>query len=163
MEFREFWLPKRGNRRDEWEDAWSANTLRGRFAVADGAADSAYAGSWARCVVEHFVKQGTGPPESWVDAVPAVQAEWMAQFQDRQLPWYAEAKLQHGAFATFLGLATTLIATTPAPRRARKRSPSGTVACSKLAAEEGFEAWIEGMRDRQQIRNDDVTLVAVWW
>jgi hypothetical protein len=160
MEFREFWLPKRGNRRDEWEDAWSANTLRGRFAVADGAADSAYAGSWARCVVEHFVKQGTGPAESWVDVVPAVQAEWMAQFQDRQLPWYAEAKLQHGAFATFLGLAVD-------------RDDSGATTWEAIAigdsclfqtcGEEGFEAWIEGMRDRQQIRNDDVTLVAVWW
>jgi hypothetical protein len=104
MEYRALWQAKRGNRPEEYEDACSANSLRGRFAVADGASESAYAGSWATWLVEHFVKEGTGPVESWLDALSGVQTQWMAGFESRELPWYSEAKLQHGAFATFLGV-----------------------------------------------------------
>jgi hypothetical protein len=107
MECRAFWRAKWGNRRDECEDACSANSLFGRFAVADGASESAYAGSWATWLVEHFVKESTGPVESWLETLPGIQAGWMAGFEGRELPWYSEAKLQHGAFATFLGLIVT--------------------------------------------------------
>lgn len=241
MDHRAFWLPKRGNRPDECEDAWSANSMRGRFAVADGAAESAFARSWAQCLVDRF-KDASGTGESWVDALPAIQSQWAAAFHGQQLPWYAEAKLQQGAFATFLGLivgaegstarwweaiavgdsclfqtrGAKLMAAFPltaaeqfsnSPHLLGSRTPVTEIRTRRLRttrgvgqandrfwlmtdalaqwwlaehqaarrpwesleplllpadAEEDFAAWIEDLRDRQQIRNDDVTLLAIW-
>jgi hypothetical protein len=43
-----FWLPKAGNTTKEYEDAFDYSIAERRFAVADGATDSAFAGHWAR-------------------------------------------------------------------------------------------------------------------
>ena len=103
------WLPKAGNRREEYEDAaWPARSLQGagrvfRCAVADGATESAFAGLWARQLVSWF---GHGP----VDARPlaaqltAEQQHWSAEVNRTPLPWYAEEKAANGAYAAFLGL-----------------------------------------------------------
>ncbi|MFV1968041.1 MAG: hypothetical protein ACC628_21660, partial [Pirellulaceae bacterium] len=58
MDFQAFWLTKRGNCPDEWEDAFQADASAGRFALADGATDSVYAQSWGQCLVDHFVATG---------------------------------------------------------------------------------------------------------
>ncbi len=42
-------LPKRGNTEDEYEDAWAVDPARGRFAVADGASETSFAGRWRSC------------------------------------------------------------------------------------------------------------------
>jgi serine/threonine protein phosphatase PrpC len=95
--------PKRGSAPEECEDAWAAGARAGRFAIADGASESAFAGLWARLLVEHFVREPqpwnnadwlAGPRRAWVDAVTPLE-----------LPWYAEIKRAEGAFAAFLGIA----------------------------------------------------------
>ncbi len=104
MELLAFCLPKRGNSADEYEDASAGDPERGRFAVADGATESSFAGLWARLLVDGFVAAPIPQPSRWSDWLPPLQKRWLEEVANKELPWYAEAKLQDGAFATFLGL-----------------------------------------------------------
>jgi hypothetical protein len=113
LQHREFQLPRRGHAFDECEDASAAAPDRGRFAVADGAAESFQGGLWARLLVDDFVR-GDEAHTDWGKWLPPLQARWAAEVGRRSaqgdragpaLPWYLEARLQQqGAFATFLGL-----------------------------------------------------------
>ena len=109
MDQRAFWLPKRGDNPEDWEDAWAGDRQQGRFAVADGATESAFASSWARSLVERFVQSTDCEPHEWSRWLPDLQREWTDQFQGSDLPWFAEAKLEKGAFATFLGIVVRLM------------------------------------------------------
>jgi hypothetical protein len=90
-------VPRRGNAADEYEDAFAADAAVGRFALADGASESSFAGLWARLLVEGFVR----PTPGWL---AEARRGWAERVDGRSLPWYAEAKRDDGAFATFLGL-----------------------------------------------------------
>ncbi len=94
---RALYLPRRGNAADEYEDAFTSDLAAGRFAVADGASESSFAGLWARLLVEGFVH----PTPGWL---AAARQAWAARVDGQPLPWYAEAKRDDGAFATFVGL-----------------------------------------------------------
>jgi hypothetical protein len=95
-----FWLPKRGNAPEEYEDAFASDPALGRYAVADGATESSFAREWAKLLVDEFVKAGDG----WLARLPDLQKRWLAGLPPGPYPWYAEAKVREGAFATFLGL-----------------------------------------------------------
>src|SRR5207244_7443696 len=41
----------------------------------------------------------------WPTWLPPLQQRWAAEVGTAAMPWYAEIKLQQGAFATFLGVA----------------------------------------------------------
>lgn len=101
LRFDTFSAPKQGHQAGEYEDAFSGDAETGRFAIADGASESSFAGEWARALVEGFVKN-TGPWSRWL---PPARAAWLENHKDLDLPWYAEAKLGDGAHATLLGLA----------------------------------------------------------
>ena len=107
IRFRVDWLPRRGNSPEEYEDAHAMNVEAGRFALADGAAESSYAGRWARLLVSDFVKAAERDPDRWTDGLVALQERWASGFRGRTLPWYTEAKVRQGAFSTFLGLVLT--------------------------------------------------------
>lgn len=96
-----FRLPKRGHSEEEYEDAYAARG--GRFAVADGASESSFAALWARLLVEGFV-QRTRAKISWGDWLTPLRQRWASKVDGLELPWYAEAKREEGAFAAFLGL-----------------------------------------------------------
>jgi hypothetical protein len=106
------WLPKAGNRSEEYEDAcWPAQggTWTGaRFhcAVADGATESSFAGQWARQLVRAYGNSSMLGLE-WLPPLAKEQARWRRTVQRKPLPWYAEEKVRNGAFAAFLGLAVT--------------------------------------------------------
>jgi hypothetical protein len=95
-------LPKPGYTADECEDAWAAGPVAGRFTVADGATESAFAGLWARLLVEGFV---AAPPVAdrwgWLDGP---RRHWLEAVTGLELPWYGEMKRDEGAYATLLGL-----------------------------------------------------------
>ena len=97
-------LPKRGHAVDEYEDAWAANVAAGRFALADGASESSYAGLWAQLLVEAFVMPARRPWDR-SDWLAAPRGCWAEEVDGLDLPWYAEIKREQGAFATFLGMA----------------------------------------------------------
>ncbi len=99
-----FWLPKRGNTAADYEDAFAMEPASGRFAVADGATESSFAGQWARRLADAYVESPLRHARRWNEWLPRVQARWLADVEGRDLPWYAEFKFEQGAFATFLGL-----------------------------------------------------------
>jgi hypothetical protein len=102
--YRAFRLPRQGYVLDECQDASAGDPERGRFAVADGAAESPHSALWARLLVEEFVRQ-SGRLTPWSDWLPALQQRWAEQVgQPIGAPWYLEPGLLQGAFATFLGL-----------------------------------------------------------
>jgi hypothetical protein len=103
-----FCEPKHGSGPEEYEDAWAGNLAVGRFAVADGATESSYAGLWARMLVEEFVSTACLEPATWSTWLPEVQTRWEEAVGKQPLPWYAEIKWQQGAFATFLGVMVQL-------------------------------------------------------
>src|SRR6266851_8710310 len=95
-------LPRHGYTVDECEDAWAADPVAGRFAVADGATESAFAGLWARLLVEGFVASPP-PPDRW-DWLDGPRLRWSEEVMGLELPWYGEMKRDEGAYATLLGL-----------------------------------------------------------
>src|SRR5258708_3771982 len=104
-----FWqapaLPKGGNSAAEYEDAAAPDPERGRLAIADGPARSSFAALSAHLLVAEFVNAPAGALAPWPTCLPALQQRWAAAVGTAALPWYAEIKLQQGAFATFLGVA----------------------------------------------------------
>ncbi len=127
--YRAFRLPRQGYNLEECQDALAGDGERGRFAIADGAAESPYAALWAQLLVEEFVRQKERWPR-WSNWLPSLQERWSAQvtvherwaahvkkvsgtvsetapdtFLQADVPWYLEPGLAQGAFATFLGLA----------------------------------------------------------
>lgn len=107
------WLAKGGNTEDEYEDAFAENAKKGRFAVADGATESAFAAPWAQLLVEHFVRSPESDIEHWAASLPTAQQQWQERVGGRTLPWYAEMKFTQGAFATFLGVTVTDVPNQP--------------------------------------------------
>lgn len=233
--WRAYALPKRGHSAGEYEDAWAADADAGRFAVADGASESSFAGAWALRLVEAFVD----PPADASDAdwLAAPQRRWAAEVDPLSLPWYAEEKRGAGAFAAFCGLhvmpgddggawhavavgdsccfqvrggelaaafpvgrsadfgnVPALVGSRPAARAAYERQrverhgvwlpgdrfllvtdavaqwflaghESGAKPWEEVerlsGVDEEFAVWVEGLRARGGLRNDDVTLVAL--
>ena len=114
--YRAFRLPRQGYNLEECQDALAGDAERGRFAVADGAAESPYAALWAQLLVDEFVRQSEHLPywSSWLPSLqerwsaqvarPTRPAAWLTQPVEAGVPWYLEPGLVQGAFATFLGL-----------------------------------------------------------
>jgi hypothetical protein len=98
-----FALPKRGNKADEYEDAFAGAPQVGRFAVADGASESSFAALWAKLLVEGYVRRNE--PVTAANWMEPLQKRWAADVDVRDLSWYGEEKRREGAFATFLGMA----------------------------------------------------------
>src|SRR4051812_41117456 len=100
--WRAFHVAKHGNSHDEYEDAFAADAETGRFAIADGASESSFAGLWARLLVQGFVHPvlTDGPP----DWLAPLRKRWAKEVDALELPWYAEEKREQGAHATFLGV-----------------------------------------------------------
>lgn len=98
-----FHVPKSSHLPGEYEDAYAANPAAGRFAIADGASESSFAGLWARLLAEGYVHQRRAGKDrqAWLNEL---RQRWAAEVDGSVLPWYAEMKRSEGAFATFLGL-----------------------------------------------------------
>lgn len=244
LQFRLWQQPKRGEGGLVCEDAAAGDPARGCFAVADGAAESAEPGRWARLLVEEFVREPTGEPRSWAARVTSLQQRWALKAANGPVgePWYTEAKRKQGAFATFLGLvleesrwfgrkrwralavgdsclfqvrqgrllrglpvaraddfgnAPWLLGSAVSADQALNRPgvthsgdrqpedrfwlmtdalaqwflreteaggrPWETLEQFVPAPDGPFMAWVEGLRDERKMRNDDVTLLAVYW
>ena len=112
-----FWLPKAGNRRDEYEDASrvvypyridASGRHMARIAISDGASESAFAKEWAKVLTDAFVASPPGLSdlnedslESWLKPGQEV---WSNDVPWERIPWHGEAKARAGAFGTLLGM-----------------------------------------------------------
>jgi hypothetical protein len=110
-----FQTPKAGNREDECEDRFQVSKLhhrsrrRFRFAVADGATESAFSGSWAEKLVTAYVndnprKRKPITPTELMTLAQGYASRWSKEVWAKPLPWFAQEKAQWGAFSTLLGL-----------------------------------------------------------
>ena len=106
--------PRRGYDPADYEDAFAANAVAGRFAVADGATEGCFTDLWARLLVGDFVAGSAREAACWPDGLPALQDRWLSEVSARRLPWYAESSVSQGAFRRL-----------PWPRAAKLPSPSG--------------------------------------
>jgi hypothetical protein len=96
-------LPKVGSGSREYEDAASGPVTEDdgvRFAVADGATETAFSGEWARCLAGHAARLRLAEA---IDCARASFAD-VVSARDHPEPWYLEAKLAEGAHATVLAL-----------------------------------------------------------
>ncbi len=108
-EIRTHWLPKQGHTPDEYEDATAPPVAAAdgtvRAALADGATESAFAGAWARTLVEEFTGSDVTVPETFAESIHRTRRVFGGRIAEHatDLPWYAAAKAEEGAFAAFLG------------------------------------------------------------
>lgn len=102
----EYKLPKAGNTNDECEDAYSSRKTRQslKVFVADGATESSFAKEWANLLTDDLKKTRSFSLKSIVKRLPQIRNEWKEQVSNKPLPWYAEIKLEKGAFSTIVGL-----------------------------------------------------------
>ena len=104
-------LAKRGNSPDENEDAFAPpvpealQSLPFNCAVADGATETSYSGLWAKMLSEHFCT--LEQPDQFQVQLPQLRERWRSTTGSKPLPWYAEQKLEKGAFATLIGVRIT--------------------------------------------------------
>src|SRR4051812_21505254 len=107
LRFCSFRLSRQGCGPDECQDAVLGDAGRGRFAVADGASESAHAGLWAQLLVADFVGRDDDPA-GWAARLGPVRQRWAAavagEDADAAQPWFVEARMRQGAFATLLGV-----------------------------------------------------------
>lgn len=108
LSYRVFWLAKNGSTSDEYEDAFAPEqekieleTQEFCCAVADGATETSFSGLWAKMLCQQYTESTS--TASGFD-LASLQKNWLQKVSGKSLPWYAEQKMQEGAFATFLGL-----------------------------------------------------------
>lgn len=102
LSYRVFSTPKKGSSAEEYEDAFAPQEApvpdcnEFRCAIADGATETSFSGLWARILCEAFVANDFD--------IARLQEKWHSEVDGRELPWYAEQKLESGAFSSILGL-----------------------------------------------------------
>lgn len=93
---------------EECEDAFQYSIENGRYAIADGATESAFSDRWAQSLVKQFVADppfGLPPSEDALQIwLLPLQEEWHAGINWAALPWYAEEKAKKGGFAALVGV-----------------------------------------------------------
>lgn len=120
-----FWVPKRGNIPEEYEDAFwigpdgdNDGELNGsvlRMALADGASESLLAGRWANSLVACFgtIASAASTPAGFLNAYESAASKWdeelaayKAERDSRGAPiqWFEEPGLAKGAYSTILAV-----------------------------------------------------------
>lgn len=148
-----FWLPKRGNTAEEYEDACAFSDFH--FAIADGATESSFAERWAQSLVKTFI--AAPPPGQTAASVPLeqwlapLQRDWHGGIAWDKLPWYAEEKARSGAFAAFLGVQFS-----PAPASRPKSGFFDFFRARKTEPELAWRAIAVGDSNFFQVRNEQL-------
>lgn len=122
LDMRCFGLPKAGNAPEEYEDAYGAYsdaTLRcnragawqipvsthpTRLAAADGATETSFSGIWAKILVRQYCNGRLDEHTTRSDSLARCRQIWQRSVSRKPLPWYAEQKLEMGAYAALVGL-----------------------------------------------------------
>jgi serine/threonine protein phosphatase PrpC len=112
ISFKAFCLQKDGNDFAEYEDAFAPRMIESedcsefRCAVADGATETSFSGLWAKILVDAFVNDNWNVFDQ--QKIRGFSLKWREEIaqltKDRPLSWYAEEKLERGAFSSVMGL-----------------------------------------------------------
>ncbi len=99
-------LPKFGNSVEECEDSFSIKKTKQflKIAISDGATESSFAKEWADILVKELATLSDMSGKKLIAKLPKLREKWLAEVTKNPLPWYAEAKLEKGAFSTILCL-----------------------------------------------------------
>jgi len=109
-----FSMPKAGNRYDEYEDAFNRSIqinkdkTNYRFAIADGASESSFADLWANLLTSGYCNckfDGNHIHKS----ISKLSRAWQKKLDGKDLPWYAQEKLNSGAFSSLAGITFRLM------------------------------------------------------
>jgi len=105
---RAFWLPKKGNDKKEYEDAFDYSIPSRRFAIADGATESSFSDRWAQILVQGFTAlplcQYPSSSQDLQNWLKPLQRNWNKSIDWEKLPWFSVEKAKMGAFSSLLGL-----------------------------------------------------------
>jgi hypothetical protein len=97
-------LSKSGTDILECEDAFkivnSDDILK--IAISDGATESSFSKEWASILVEEITKVKNARKTILLNKLPVFRKLWLDLVSKKSLPWYAEIKLQMGAFSALL-------------------------------------------------------------
>lgn len=109
--YQPFFVQKEGNELNEYEDAFvpvgtiEATQSPFRLAIADGATESSFSAVWARMLASSYAcGELRDDAQQHGSALARLQWEWSNLLAGADLPWYAEAKIQQGAFSSLLGM-----------------------------------------------------------
>lgn len=78
-----------------------------KFAISDGATESSFSKEWSDLLVSCF-KDKPFDLANLPLTINAISETWQSITSAIDLPWYAQQKLENGAFATFLGITLNL-------------------------------------------------------
>ncbi len=104
---RSFWLVKRGNDPNQWEDAYCIDPTTGAVAISDGAGAGIFCRQWAALLAERWVQDQPDLPDerayrAWLDAC---RNAWMEAIGYKTIRIFQRMKVDDvGAAATLLGL-----------------------------------------------------------
>src|SRR5690554_4413185 len=102
------WTPKRGNTKEEYEDAHAVRRFRGgnwlSVALADGATETSFSAQWAQKLVKSHVKRAIRNQRNLQMRVETLSRSWKEEVDALSLPWYAEEKARLGAFSSLLAV-----------------------------------------------------------
>ena len=99
-------VAKAGNAPEECEDAYAKKKTKQslKALVADGATESSFAREWANLLCKALVNKRSFSYQTIANYLPEIRKKWQNQVTQKPLPWYAEAKLEKGAFAAIAGV-----------------------------------------------------------
>lgn len=105
--YRTFWLVKRGNDANQWEDAYCVDPLSGAVAICDGAGAGIFCRQWAALLAERWVRDrpdvlDPAAYRAWIDSCRAV---WMDAIGYKTIRIFQRMKVDDvGAAATLVGM-----------------------------------------------------------
>jgi hypothetical protein len=105
---------KAGNSIEENEDSifepnpieFASKTIL-KFAISDGATESSFAKEWSQLLVRNYTDK-LFDRSHFQETIKQISQEWHQITNAIELPWYAQQKIENGAFATFLGVTIDL-------------------------------------------------------
>lgn len=110
-----FWVPKRGNTADEYEDAFSIDIERPeskilKLAIADGSSEGFFSKIWADILVKNFQRNTFPNVQAFLEHCSEDWRIWKSNYlrerklRERPIQWFEEDGIRKGAFSTLLGL-----------------------------------------------------------
>lgn len=104
-------LWKAANSESDYQDAYyptsEARATEGnlmRYAVADGASEALFSGSWAKTLTAAWSEHRLNFDDGVQGQLRQLSADWAESIDSTNFPWWAEEKLRQGSFSTLTGI-----------------------------------------------------------
>lgn len=100
-------MSKLGNRESDYEDSFSYDLERMKFAIADGASNSIFSDVWSRSLTEAFITEDVDLFSQSVQSVvqtimERARRKWYSSIDWANLPWFTKNKSVNGSYSTVL-------------------------------------------------------------